>query len=95
MDKLFVPAPDDIENVKLEGLTEQLKGDSEKETLTNILEWQDKNIMFWWERYPMDFILSIVFICFILFFMLALIIQSITLIYGVILGAIALVVVYS
>ena len=45
---------EDIENDELKKLAERLKGDSEKETLTNILEWQDRNIRFWWERWPLD-----------------------------------------
>ncbi len=92
MDKSFVPTPDDIENVKLEGLKEKLKGDSEKETLTNILDWQVRNIKFWWERYPLAPILFIVFICFIVSFLLAYIIKPFVLIYVGCLGAIALII---
>ena len=44
---------EDIENDELKKLAERLKGDSEKETLTNILEWQDRNIPPWWERWPL------------------------------------------
>jgi predicted transglutaminase-like protease len=50
---------EDIENDELKNLAERLKGDSEKETLTNILEWQDRNIQFWWERWPLDLSLKI------------------------------------
>ncbi len=48
----FCPTPKDIENNELKKLAKRLKGDSEKENLTNILEWQDRNIQFWWERWP-------------------------------------------
>jgi len=50
---------EDIENDEFKKLAERLKGDSEKETLTNILEWQDRNIQFWWERWPLDLSLKI------------------------------------
>jgi predicted transglutaminase-like protease len=44
---------DDIENDKVENLAKMLKGESDKETLTNISEWQQRNIMFWSERWPL------------------------------------------
>ena len=50
---------EDIENDELKNLAERLKGDSEKETLTNILEWQDRNIHFWWERWPLGNLLLV------------------------------------
>ena len=43
----------DMENDEFIKLSIRLKGDSEKDTLTNILEWQDRNIAFWWERWPL------------------------------------------
>ena len=49
----FLPTPKDVENDELKKLAERLKGDSEKENLTNILEWQDSNIQPWWERWPL------------------------------------------
>jgi hypothetical protein len=48
----FAPTLIDTENGKLNELAKKLKGDSEKESLTNILEWQAINIEFWWERWP-------------------------------------------
>ncbi|MDW7776028.1 MAG: transglutaminase-like domain-containing protein [Methanosarcinales archaeon] len=48
--KQFCPTIEGIENEDLENLANKLKGDSEKETLTNILEWQDRNIQYWNER---------------------------------------------
>lgn len=47
----FLPTPEDIENDELKTLAKRLKGSSEKETLTNILEWQDRNIQGWIDRY--------------------------------------------
>ncbi|CAG0982939.1 hypothetical protein METP1_01873 [Methanosarcinales archaeon] len=48
--KQFCPNLEDIENEDLKELARKLKGDSEKETLTNILEWQHRNIQYWMER---------------------------------------------
>jgi hypothetical protein len=53
VDKSFVPTPSDIKSVELKKLAGRLKGNSEKETLTNILEWEERNIKFWWERWPL------------------------------------------
>ena len=46
----FCPTLKDIENEELKDLAKKLKGDSKKETLTNILEWQHRNIQYWMER---------------------------------------------
>ena len=53
------PTLNDLKSEELKKLAKRLKGDSEKETLTNILEWQDRNIQFWWERWPFDLSLRI------------------------------------
>lgn len=86
--KDFRLTPKDIKNS--EELAKKLKGDSDKETLTNILEWQDRNIEFWWERYPLAPILMV----FIAFSLLAYIIKPFALLYVGCLGAIALILVY-
>ncbi|MCK4733410.1 MAG: hypothetical protein KAT65_13240, partial [Methanophagales archaeon] len=39
--KQFLPTDADIRNEDLKKLAKRLEGKSEKETLTNILEWQD------------------------------------------------------
>ncbi|HEC93365.1 MAG TPA: hypothetical protein ENI51_10305 [Candidatus Atribacteria bacterium] len=52
--KQFLPTLKDLENEELKNLADRLKGGSDKETLTNILEWEDRNIQFWWERWPFD-----------------------------------------
>ncbi len=48
----YWPTSDEIENNKVKSLANRLKAESYKETLTNILEWQDRNIVFWTERHP-------------------------------------------
>ena len=52
------PTLNDLKSEELKKLAKRLKGDSEKETLANILEWQDRNIQFWWERWPLDLLLK-------------------------------------
>jgi predicted transglutaminase-like protease len=49
--KLSLPTPKEIDSEEISKLAKRLKGESEKETLTNILEWQDRNIRFWHERW--------------------------------------------
>lgn len=49
--KQSCPTVEDIENKELGKLAKRLKGDSDKETLTNILEWQDRNIIGWSDRW--------------------------------------------
>ena len=46
----FLPSLEDIENEDLKKLANMVKGDSNKETLTNILEWQHNNLLYWMER---------------------------------------------
>jgi len=55
------PTSDEIENNKVKSLANRLKAGSYKETLTNILEWQDRNIVFWIERWTISrvFIVSL------------------------------------
>jgi predicted transglutaminase-like protease len=52
--KQFCPTLQDLENEELRELAKKLEGDSEKKTLTNILEWQHKNINYWIERGILD-----------------------------------------
>ena len=59
------PTSKDLENKELKELAERLKGNSEKETLTNILEWQDRNVQFWLERWPFAPLLICVFVIFV------------------------------
>ena len=47
------PTPGEIQNNELKSLANRLKGRSYGETLTNILDWQERNIEFWTERHPL------------------------------------------
>lgn len=49
----YCPTSDEIENDNVKRLAKRLKAASLEETLTNILEWQEKNIVFWSERHPL------------------------------------------
>ena len=53
----FLPSKEDIECEETKELSKQLMGDSYKETLTNIVEWQEKNIQYWHERAEMFILL--------------------------------------
>lgn len=72
--KQFCPTLEDIENKELKMLANQLRKDSNKETLTSIIEWQDRNIQFWWARYPFPF--CILFFIPLLFFTFIYLIMS-------------------
>jgi len=61
----FRNIPNDLKNENLIELAERLKGNSGKETLTNILEWQDRNLDFWLERWPFAPLLVCVFAVFV------------------------------
>lgn len=55
--KQFLPSLKDIENRDLKELANRLNGDSNKETLTNIIEWEERNIFGWLDRWYMFLIL--------------------------------------
>jgi predicted transglutaminase-like protease len=46
----YCPSLAERKNSKIVELAERLKADSEKETLANIAEWQNNNILYWFER---------------------------------------------
>lgn len=48
------PTSEELENSKVKSLANRLRAESHKETLTNLLEWQDRNITFWTERHPIS-----------------------------------------
>jgi predicted transglutaminase-like protease len=48
---LSLPTPKEIDSEEILEFTKRFKGKSQKETITNILEWQDRNIEFWWDRW--------------------------------------------
>jgi predicted transglutaminase-like protease len=50
----YCPTSDEIKNGKIEELAMRLNDHSQKETLTNLLEWQDNNVFFWDERHPIS-----------------------------------------
>jgi len=57
--KQFLPNSDELENKDVAELLERLKGKSERETLSNLLEWQDRNIVFWADRMFFSIILYV------------------------------------
>lgn len=50
--KGYYPTRKEIRNKKVRELAKRLKGRSNKETLSNVLEWEGINIEFWQERWP-------------------------------------------
>lgn len=65
--KQFLPTLENIENEDLKELANKLNGDSNKETLTNILEWQERNVLGWSDRMYMFSILYILLVLLVLF----------------------------
>ena len=62
----YCPTSDEIKNEDVNRLAKRLKTSSDKETLTNILEWEERNIIFWIERHPLvtvfwDSVLALLF----------------------------------
>ncbi|KPU62399.1 hypothetical protein EP1X_09010 [Thermococcus sp. EP1] len=49
--KQFCPTLSDISDEHIKKVVNKLKGESDKETLANILEWQHRNIEYWKERW--------------------------------------------
>jgi predicted transglutaminase-like protease len=53
--KGYCPSLAERENSSIKELANRLNATSDKkEVLTNVLEWQDRNIVFWFERYPLS-----------------------------------------
>ena len=69
----FCPTSKERESNEIEKMANNLKGLSDKETLTNVLEWQDRNIAFWIERYPIPNILLYIFLIFFVILIIGLI----------------------
>jgi len=64
--KQFLPTLEDIRSKEVKELVEKLRGESEKETLVNILEWQNRNMLFWTDRmysFPIMYILLVLSAC--------------------------------
>ena len=62
-EKQFVPKIEEVKNKNVKCLARRLKGRTLEETLTNILDWQERNLMFWHDRWIV-FIIFAVFIAF-------------------------------
>lgn len=45
--KGYCPTPEEIANNRIKELANRLKSTSDKETLTNILDWQNRNLSHW------------------------------------------------
>jgi len=60
----YCPTSGEIENSEIKRLASRLKAGSYRETLTNILEWQGKNIEFWTERQPILPLLGYIYLIF-------------------------------
>jgi len=67
----YLPTIEDINNKKIRELSERLRGKLDKETLVNILEWQNHNITYWRERAYLDLLVRFVtlplFLIFVIF----------------------------
>ena len=51
------PTKIEIDNIEIKRLANRLRANTARETLTNVLEWQNNNIAYWFERFPMPQIL--------------------------------------
>ncbi|MEM0202734.1 MAG: transglutaminase-like domain-containing protein [Archaeoglobaceae archaeon] len=56
----FLPKKEEVGNNEVKSLARRLKGKNDAETLTNILEWEDRNLTFWHERWLVYLILSVI-----------------------------------
>jgi len=67
----YCPTLAERENNRIKELANRLKADSKKETLTNISEWHNNNMIYWYERYPLSFILVVLVVISLVFFCLS------------------------
>jgi predicted transglutaminase-like protease len=58
----FVPTKKDLDNDDLQKLAQRLKTDSFNKTLVNIVEWQERNIEYWDERWITSSILNVLLV---------------------------------
>ncbi len=66
--KQFLPTIEDIENKEAKKLAQNLKEKSIRSTLTNIVDWQERNLQYWIDRSDMFFLLwclLLVSLCFL------------------------------
>jgi predicted transglutaminase-like protease len=58
----FQPNIEDIQNDSIKDLANRLKADSIEKSLTNVLEWQDRNLSYWTDRASLFIILYILLV---------------------------------
>lgn len=58
----YCPTSKEIENSEVREMADRLKAVSDKETLANVLEWQERNFVFWSERWPLSNLFSMLLI---------------------------------
>ena len=63
LERQFVPTREDIENNEVKKLAKRLKGKSIKDTLTKIVEWQERNLTYWTDRVTMFTLLYFLSLC--------------------------------
>jgi hypothetical protein len=61
--KGYCPSLAERENSRISELTNRLKSMSDRETLTNVLDWQNTNVVFWFERYPLSQAIWVPLLC--------------------------------
>lgn len=59
----YCPSLDERENNRIKELANRLNATSYKETLTNVLEWQNRNISYWFERAYLRIFIVLSFAC--------------------------------
>lgn len=84
-ERQYVPTMEDVNNKDLKILARRLKSGSDEETLSNVLEWQDRNLKYWEERW-----LTHTILVFLLFFSAATLYLYFNAINPAILGLLAL-----
>jgi predicted transglutaminase-like protease len=62
----YCPSLEERENSEIKELANRLKAASDTETLTNVLEWQDRNFAFWFERNPLLLAISSAVVVFLI-----------------------------
>jgi predicted transglutaminase-like protease len=61
----YCPSSEEINNARVRSLANRLKAETYEETLTNILEWQERNLTFWTERQPILPLLGYIYVAFV------------------------------
>jgi len=58
----YCPNSKERENRGIRELADRLDATSDKDVLTNVLEWENRNIVFWFERYPLPIAIKFFFL---------------------------------